>query len=43
MMDSGVTSRIMEARDLVPAFPGVIKKAYDTTPFSGSTVEIQPY
>ena len=27
-----VTSRVWEAHDLVPAFPGVLKKAYDTKP-----------
>ena len=32
-----------EAHDLVPTFPGVLKKAYGTKPFSGSTVEIRPY
>ena len=37
----------LEAHDLVPAFPGVLKKAYGTKPFSGSTdlstVEMRPY
>ena len=28
-----------EVHDLVPTFPGVLKKAYGTKPFSGSTVE----
>ena len=38
-----VTSRVWEAHDLVPTFPGVLQKAYGTKPFSGSTVEIRPY
>jgi len=35
-----------EVHDLVPTFPGVLKKAYGTKPFSGvheSTVEIRRY